>query len=153
MRSILAILMFLLTGATSAAAPAPCRGPTGLYAGSATTPDGVTADVTLNLYCDGSRFAAQLFTSMGDFDVKAATVAQDHVRIDFDSGAALGTLDLNWDGTTLSGPVLLADERGSASLTRKSDPLAPDALTPRLDLTDRQSTRLNPRHASASRLA
>ena len=138
MRSILAILMFLVTGAASAAAPAPCGGPTGLYAGSATTPDGVTADVTLNLYCDGSRFAAQLFTSMGDFDVKAATVAQDHVRIDFDSGAALGTLDLNWDGTKLSGAVLLADERGSASLTRKSDALAPDALTPRLDLTAAQ---------------
>lgn len=157
MRSILAVLAFALAGAANAAGAAPCGGITGLYTGTAGTPDGVKADITLNLFCDKGEHAAQLFTSMGDFAVKSASAMQNRVEVGFDSGASLGTFDLNANGTVLAGTFTLADDKGTVSLTRAGDALAADAMTPKLDLTPAQwredlhvlAVELPKRHANA----
>jgi len=137
MRPILAALTLFLAGTTAAVA-APCGGPTGLYTGSASTSSGTTAEITLNLYCDKADYAAQLFTSMGDFAVKAASGAPGHAEVNFDSGASLGTLSLTESGTALAGIFTLADDKGTIALTRAGDALAADAMAPRLDLTPAQ---------------
>ena len=153
-----AILAIALVFASSAAAGAsPCGGLTGLYTGAAQTPDGVKVDITLNLFCDKNEYAAQLFTSMGDFTVKAASATQNRVQVGFDSGASLGTLDLTANGTALAGGFTLADDKGTVSLTRAGEALAADAMKPKLDLTPAQwhedlqflAVELPKRHANA----
>jgi hypothetical protein len=136
-RSILAAIAFSLATAAAAVA-APCSGITGLYTGTAQTPDGVKADITLNLFCDKNDYAAQLFTSMGDFAVKAASATKNRVQVSFDSGASLGSFDLTANGPALAGGFTLADDNGTVSLTRTGDALAADAMVPRLDLTPAQ---------------
>ena len=127
------VTLFLSVLGTVAAQAAPC-GLTGLYAGTAKTPFG-KADVTLNLYCDKDREAAQIFTSIGDFAVKDVTGTATHVSVAFDSGASLGTLDLDARDNGLSGSYAIAGETGPLSLTRTGDSQGLDAMTPRLDLT------------------
>jgi hypothetical protein len=130
-RSVFAL--FLCTLGTEAVQAAPC-GLAGLYAGAAKTPFG-NADVTLNLYCDKDHEGAQIFTSIGDFAVKDVTGAAGHVRVAFDSGASLGTLDLDAKEGGLSGSYTIAGESGALSLARTGDSQGLDAMTPRLDLT------------------
>ncbi|HXC55965.1 MAG TPA: hypothetical protein VNU97_11770 [Rhizomicrobium sp.] len=153
-----AIVAFVvLAAAVSPVRAAPCGGVTGLYTGTAQTPDGVRADITLNLFCDKNDYAAQLFTSMGDFAVKAASATQSRVQVSFDSGASLGTFDLTANGTVLAGGFTLADDKGTVALTRTGEALAADAMTPRLDLTPAQwredlhvlAAELPRRHANA----
>jgi hypothetical protein len=134
-RSWLAAIGVSLASGMAGAHAAPCAGPTGLYSGSVGISKAKPVDVTLNLLCDKGAFAAQLFTSMGDFDVKSATAAGRHVGVNFDSGASLGALDLTWDGKRLAGRYSLADDTGPISLSRTGDALTLDALKPRLDLT------------------
>lgn len=129
-----AVLAWLL-GASGACA-ADCAS-TGLYEGHGKSTN-VSVDVTLNLYCSGGHIAAQLYTSMGDFAVSNTTAEAGRVKISFDSGASLGTLELAPDAAGLSGTVTLADETGTIVLTRKADALAPDAMNARLDLTPSQ---------------
>src|SRR5690348_2398174 len=108
----------------------------GLYTGNVKTagsPD--AAEVTLNLYCSKIGLAAQLFTSMGDFDVKSLREKSGRLEIAFDSGASLGTLSLHREGIGLTGIVELGGDRGPVRLTRTGDAMAADAWTPRLDLT------------------
>src|ERR1700734_4525360 len=112
MRSILAALVLSLAGAATGSA-APCGGLTGLYTGTAQTPDGVKADITLNLFCGKGEYSAQLFTSMGDFAVKAASATQSRVQVSFDSGASLGSFDLTANGAALAGGFTLADDKGT----------------------------------------
>jgi hypothetical protein len=45
---------------------------TGLFRGTGKPPGGATIEVTLNLLCANDAYSAQLFTSMGDFEVKEA---------------------------------------------------------------------------------
>lgn len=125
--------LFLSALGTGAAPASPC-GLTGLYTGTAKTPFGA-ADVTLNLYCDKDGEAAQVFTSIGDFAVKEVTGTAAHVRVAFDSGASLGTIDLDAKDRGLSGSYTIAGESGTLSLARTGDSQGLNALTPRLDLT------------------
>ena len=142
----------LWPGAAFAACPT-----SGLYAGTAKTSDGTTAEATLNLTCKNGSPAAQLFTSMGDFDVKGVREARGHVEVDFDSGASLGTLKLDARGDDLSGTVEIAGDHGTAVFARKGAVMAEDAWKPRLDLTPAQwredlrflAAELPKRHANA----
>jgi hypothetical protein len=153
----LAIGMLVFGALHASAALAACDGPAGLYTGSATTSDGTRAEATLNLYCKDGSPTAQLFTSMGDFEVKAASATAGHVKIDFDSGASLGVLELDAKGDTLTGTVEMAGDHGTAAFTRKGEAMAEDAWKPRIDLTPAQwredlrflATELPKRHANA----
>jgi hypothetical protein len=111
---------------------------TGLYRGLAKPPDGATIDVTLNLLCSNNSYAAQVFTSMGDFAVKDATTSGGRVSVKFDSGASLGTLDLRIRAKMLNGSFNVAGDRGTISLRRTGAPLALDAMAPTLNLTPAQ---------------
>jgi len=137
------MLRALLTGtlllvATTGALAEPCPGPAGLYAGAARSPDGTSSEVTVNLMCEDGRYAAQFFTPAGDFTASAAAFAGDHFTAKVDTGVALGTVDLTLQGDRLAGAFDLGGEKGALALTRKGEPLAADAMTPRLDLTPAQ---------------
>lgn len=132
-----AAIAFLFLAAALPGQAAPC-GSTGLYRGSADVPGGSKVEVTLNLYCDNGSAAAQLFTSMGDFGVKDVAGTPNGVHVAFDSGASLGTLELDAKDSTLAGAFTLAGDKGSVSLTRVGDALAANALNPTLDLTPAQ---------------
>lgn len=137
LRAALVILLGSVFWASGAAAR-PCSGVTGLFSGVAETPDGTKAEVTLNLLCRDAKYAAQIFTSMGDFEVKEVSATADHVHVSFDSGAALGTFDMTQKGASLAGTLESEGERGTISLRRTGDALGPDAMKPRLDLTPAQ---------------
>ncbi len=156
MRSIPMILACLLAGVATAEA-APCTGPTGLYEGSAKSSDGTAMEITFNLLCSGGQYKAQFFTSAGDFDGSDVAFAHAHVTAKFDTGVALGTVDLVPAGDALGGEFNVAGDKGTVALTRTGDALAADAMTPRLDLTPAQwhqdlhtlAVELPKRHANA----
>lgn len=129
----------------------------GLYAGTAQSPDGSSLDVTLNLMCDRGDYKAQLFTSSGDYSMTRARVENAHFLADFDTGAALGSVDLIVEDGRLSGQFELGGEKGAIALARVGNALAADAMTPRLNLTPAQwrqdlqvlAAELPKRHANA----
>jgi hypothetical protein len=137
MRSLLLVLLLSLAGAATAMA-APCSGPTGLYTGGAKSPDGTVLEITLNLMCNSDGDKAQFFTPAGDFDASDTAFVGDHLTAKFDTGAALGTVDLTPHGDKLTGEFVVAGDKGVLELTRTGDALAADAMAPRLDLTTAQ---------------
>jgi hypothetical protein len=151
-----AVLVFGLT-VPPAAADTACGGPTGLYSGIAKSSDGTQLETTLNLFCDQGRYSVQFFTSAGDFEGSDAAFAKAHLTAKFDTGAAVGTIDLVPQNNVLVGEFELAGDKGTMQLTRMSDALAADAMTPRLDLTPAQwrqdlhalAVELPERHANA----
>jgi hypothetical protein len=136
-RGCFAVAAVWLMGAPAAQA-APCAGATGLYAGQAKAANGPTVEVTLNLFCAGGRYSAQFFPSDGDFDGKSVAFGKGHLVASFDTGVALGGIDLVQKGNLLSGTLQLGEDKGSVALTRTGDALAADGMTPRLDLTAEQ---------------
>jgi hypothetical protein len=94
-----------------------------------------TFEISLNLYCADGKYAAQLFTSEGDFAVKTVAATADGVKFEFDSGASLGRAQMTRKGAVLEGSVVIADESGTIVLTRMADALVPERNQPRLDLT------------------
>jgi hypothetical protein len=108
---------------------------TGLFNGVGTPPGGTLIDVTLNLLCANSTYTAQLFTSMGDFEVRDARSQGSRVEVDFDSGASLGTLHLTSKGGTLNGVVDLGGDRGTIALNKAGPPMGLDAMKPNMNLT------------------
>ena len=139
---VLRILAFLVLAAAPSGtvdAGVSCGQYAGTYIGQAKTAGSRdAADVTVNLYCSVHGLAAQLFTSIGDFDVKTVGERDGHLIIDFDSGAALGTLRFNRIGSKLAGIVDLGGDRGPVVLRRIGAAMAANAWTPRLDLTPAQ---------------
>ena len=135
MRIAIAALLCWLAGGTAVLA-ADCAA-SGRYDGQSKMP-GEAFDVSLNLYCAHGKLAAQLFTSQGRFEVKDLTVTPEHVVLHFDSGASLGTIDLQRKGSELTGSVAIAGESGSVALARKSDAEVPEQNEARLDLTAAQ---------------
>jgi hypothetical protein len=134
-----ALILAALGAFQARAACAACEGPLGFYTGVAhTAGDTTKVSADLNIFCRHGSTAAQLFTSMGDFEVKGVSATDGHVSLTFDSGASLGTLELTASGKSLIGAFRLADDRGSASLSRAGEAHAEDAWTPRLDLTPAQ---------------
>ncbi len=132
-------LTFLLTIAwTAAAAAAPCDNAGGLYQGTAKSSDGTALEITLNLICADGHFKAQFFTSAGDFGATETVFANGHMKAKFDTGSATGTADLTATKGRLAGAFELAGDQGTLELSRTGDALAPDAMTPRLDLTPAQ---------------
>jgi hypothetical protein len=118
---------------------AACDGPLGFYDGEAhTVGDATKVSASLNVFCRNGGTAAQLFTSMGDFEVKNVSATPSHIGLTFDSGASLGRLDLDTNGKSLIGTFTLVDERGSASFSRTGEAHGEDAWKPRLDLTPEQ---------------
>jgi hypothetical protein len=156
--SLVAFAAILAAAATSAEA-APCEPSdvTGLYSGTATESDGEKSDVTLNLFCDKGGYAAQMFTSNGDFAVTDASGAGGHVVLKIDTRAALASADLMLHGDALSGTFEVAGDKGTMALTRTGAALVADAMVPRLDLTPAEwradlkfyAEQLPKRHASA----
>jgi hypothetical protein len=137
MRGLLALLSVICLG--TGATTGPCGNPTGLYEASIKRANGdVYVALTLNLFCDKGAYAAQLFTSMGDYTVKDAATKDGVVAIAFDSGASLGTLTLTDGGKTLTGPFTFGPDKGSIVFTRTGNALAADAMKPRTDLTPAQ---------------
>ncbi|MGA8365445.1 MAG: hypothetical protein WB709_13145, partial [Solirubrobacteraceae bacterium] len=130
--ALAAILLLLGTGAAGAS----CSDATGLYSGTAASSDGTNVEVTLNLYCEGTAPRAQFFTSVGDFPGTEIKDEGGHLHIAFDTRAALGSMDLTRSGGgRLSGIFDLAGDKGTAQFAPSGPALAPDAMTPRLDLT------------------
>jgi hypothetical protein len=138
------------------AAPCQPNDANGLFKGSAKAGDS-QIDVMLNLYCRDGQFAAQLFTSQGDFAVSEAASTGDHVTLKFDTRAALGSADLILRGDVLSGATDVAGDKGTLTLTRSGPALAENALAPTFDLTPAQwhedliflASELPKRHANA----
>jgi len=97
-----------------------------------------TFEISLNLYCADGKYAAQLFTSEGDFAVKTVAATADGVKFEFDSGASLGRAQMTRKGAVLEGSVVIADESGTIVLTRMADALVPARNQPHLDLTPAQ---------------
>ncbi len=157
MKTLLCAIVVCLSAPALAGPPCAQPGITGLYTGAASTPGGAKADVTLNLYCDSGRVTAQIFTSMGDFDVKSTKVDGPRVSVDFDSGASLGALAAARKGEMLSGDFVLAGDNGTIALRRTGDALGADAMKPNLDLAPAQwradlrflASELPKRHANA----
>jgi len=134
--STLALLLTITW--TAAAAAAPCDNTGGLYQGTAKSSDGTALEITLNLMCTDGHYKAQFFTSAGDFDATETTVESGHVKAKFDTGSATGAAELAAAKGRLAGAFELAGDMGTLELSRKGDALAPDAMTPRLDLTPAQ---------------
>ncbi len=133
-----AVVVALCTVNAAQAAPCASNDLTGLFDGSAESPDGTKLDVTLNVRCDAGSYKAQFFTSAGDFDASDARYANNHLKLTFDTGAAAGSVDLTSSASNLSGPLEVAGAPGTMSLVRKGEALAADALKPRLDLSPAQ---------------
>jgi hypothetical protein len=106
----------------------------GRYDGQSKMPH-ETFEISLNLYCSDGKFAAQLFTSEGEFVIKTVAVTPGGVNFEFDSGASLGRAQMTRKGAVLEGAVAIADESGTIVLTRMADALVPERNQPRLDLT------------------
>ncbi len=135
MRMVIAALLCWLVGGTAVLAE-DCSA-SGRYAGQTKMPD-QTLDISLNLYCADGRYEAQLFTSEGEFAVKSLNVAPDRVRIQFDSGASLGSAELTRHGMSLAGTVAIVGQSGMIALTRVAEAETPERNQPRLDLTPAQ---------------
>jgi hypothetical protein len=160
MRNRIGVAMGALLGCWVCVAQSAACGPgtvTGLFRGTGKPPGGATIDVTLNLLCANDAYSAQLFTSMGDFDVTEARSQESRVDVDFDSGASLGTLHLTFKGSTLGGSVDLGGDHGTILLKKAGPPMGPDAMKPNMNLTPLQwradlhflATELPERHANA----
>jgi hypothetical protein len=151
------ILIFACWGSPANAAACGSKEVTGLFAGIGKPPGGSMVDVTLNLLCANGVYTAQLFTSMGDFAVKDASSQSGRVKVNFDSGASLGTVDLKSSGNALDGSFDLAGDHGTVKLTRTGAPLGLDAMKPDMNLTPAQwhtdlhflAEELPKRHANA----
>lgn len=139
MRTAIVFLLGFALCPVTAALAAPCGGPTGLYHAAVKKMDGsIFIDITLNLVCDKNGYAAQLYTSMGDFQVKDATARRSTVEISFDSGASLGSLTLAQNGSDLAGRFTFGTDHGRIRFARTGNALASDAMKPRTDLTAEQ---------------
>jgi hypothetical protein len=110
----------------------------GLFEGVAKSGELGTVDITLNLLCDNGAYAAQLFTSVGDFSAKSARSNAGKVEIAVDTGVSLGTFDLQVNGERLDGSFLFGEEKGSVELSRKGPALAASGMKARLDLSPQQ---------------
>jgi len=123
-----------------AASAESCRNDSvvGLFEGTAKAPTLDNVEVTLNLLCDKGEYAAQLFTSVGDFGAKSARSQAGRVELAVDTGVSLGTFDLQLTGERLEGSFLFGEEKGSVELTRKGPPLAADGMNARIDLSPQQ---------------
>jgi hypothetical protein len=132
MRMAIAAALCWLAGGTAVHAADCSLG--GRYDGQSRMPH-ETFDVSLNLYCADGKYAAQLFTSEGEFAVKALIVASGDVKIEFDSGASLGSVTMTLQGKSLEGTVAVAGESGTIALARMADAVVPERNQPRLDLT------------------
>lgn len=132
------ILILVCWGSAANAAACGSKDVTGLFSGIGNPPGGSKIDVTLNLRCANGAYTAQLVTSMGDFAVKDASSQSGRVKVNFDSGASLGTVDLKSQGKSLDGSFDLAGDRGTVTLTRTGAPLGPDAMKPDMNLTPAQ---------------
>lgn len=132
MRMAIAAALCWLAGGTAGYAADCSLG--GRYDGQSKLPH-ETFEISLNLYCADGKLAAQLFTSQGEFAVKTVTVVPDGVKIEFDSGASLGTAQMTRQGKNLEGTVAISDESGTIALTRAADAEVPERNQPRLDLT------------------
>jgi hypothetical protein len=137
LRTFFAILAFWLMGAGAAAA-SPCGGLTGFYAGHARIVQDTELEVSLNLLCDGGRYRAQFFTSDGDYEGDAVATGPTRVTAKFDTGVALGTIDLVQKNNVLAGAFDLGDDKGVLQVTRTGEAKTADAMRPRLDLTPAQ---------------
>jgi hypothetical protein len=160
MRNQICGAMGLVLGCWACVAHSAACGPgsvTGLFKGIGKPPGGTTIDVTLNLVCASDTYTAQLFTSMGDFEVKDTRSQGARVELDFDSGASLGELILNSKGKTLNGIVDLAGEHGTVALKKVGPSVDLDAMKTNMNLTLAQwradlhflGTELPKRHANA----
>jgi hypothetical protein len=134
-RIAICALLASWAGIANSAACGPNTVPIGLYRGTAKPLDGTTIEVMLNLRCARTTYTAQVFTSMGDFDVTDTRSHGGQVEVDFDSGASLGRLHLISQGRMLDGIFDLGGDRGTITLKKASPPLSPDAMKPNMNLS------------------
>ena len=132
MRMAIAVALCWLAGRTMGHAADCSLG--GRYDGQSKMPH-ETFEISLNLYCADGKYAAQLFTSEGEFAVKTVAVTPSGVKFEFDSGASLGRAQMTRKGAVLEGTVAIADESGTIILTRTAGAEVPERNQPRLDLT------------------
>jgi hypothetical protein len=151
------ILILVCWGSAANAAACGSKDVTGLFSGIGNPPGGAKVDVTLNLLCANGVYTAQLFTSMGDFAVKDASSQSSRVKVNFDTGASLGTVDLKSRGGALNGSFDVAGDHGTVKLAKSGAPLGIDAMKPDMNLTPAQwhadlhvlAEELPKRHANA----
>jgi hypothetical protein len=115
MRMAIAAALCWLVGGTAADAADCSLG--GRYDGQSKMPH-ETFEISLNLYCADGKYAAQLFTSEGEFVVRTVVVTPGGVKFEFDSGASLGSAQMTRKGAVLEGTVAIADESGTIVLKR-----------------------------------
>jgi len=132
----------------------------GYYEGTATNKEDGTFPVSLNLRLTDKRYEAFLFTPLGNFPLKAASIGDGKLKLQFDVQGDTGTFDGRLEGGVLKGPFKAGDDSASIVLRRIGSAKALGSLEPNLQLSQAQwhedvqcfARELPKRHANAFHL-
>jgi hypothetical protein len=147
-----------MSWSVSSPAQTKCKpnAPAGYFEGTATTQQAGTVDVSLNLRCNGGRYAGELVTPLGTYSVKGGNFEASQLHLELANGADMVTIDAAFHAGVLHGKFAASSDAGPFELRRVGD-APPPAAAERSDLTQEQwhedlqflARELPKRHANA----
>jgi len=155
----LTLIALVLTGwSVSSQAQTGCKpnDPAGYFEGAATSQQAGKLDISLNLRCDGGRYAGELVTPAGTYSVKDGNFEASQLHLELANGADVVTVEAAFDAGLLHGKFVAASDAGPLALRRVGN-VKPPAAAERSDLSKEQwhedlqflAKELPKRHANA----
>jgi hypothetical protein len=152
------VALVLMCWSVSSQAQTRCKpnAPAGYFEGTATIQQAGKVDVSLNLRCNGGRYAGELVTPVGTYSVKDGNFEASQLHLELANGADMVTIDAAFHAGILHGKFAAASDAGPFDLRRMGD-APPPAAAERSDLTKEQwhedlqflARELPKRHANA----
>jgi hypothetical protein len=125
-----------LAGAATSWAHCRAGDPAGRYDGRVVSAEAGPLEVILNLRCAGRKYAGVLITPVGRFAVTDGAFVSDVLHLSFESGGALGKLDLAvFGGISLQGSFSLQTDHGPVTLARIGKAVENDSFEPVMTLS------------------
>ena len=139
LRALAGALIVAAAFRTAYAAGADCTGaPTGYFEGTATSREAGALQVQLNLRCENGRYAGELTTPVGTFDIVSVSMEGRHATVSFAAGAGKGTLEFDVAGDRVRGRFVMGDDSGPFELSRSGEARQRGFDRPTLALTPAQ---------------
>jgi hypothetical protein len=93
----------------------------GYFEGTATSQQAGKLDVSLNLRCDGGRYAGELVTPVGTYSVRDGHFATSQLHLELEAGADSVTVEAALDAGVLRGKFAAGADTGPIELRRMGD--------------------------------
>lgn len=95
--------------------------PAGYFEGIALSQQAGKLDVSLNLLCDGGRYAGDLVTPVGSYSVKGGHFEAGKLQLTLTAGSDTVTIEAALEGDIIRGNFASGDDKGALELRRTGD--------------------------------